>query len=116
MATASRSATWVPTSASWRRLDARQCSAQGEVTLLLSDPQQLPLGRVGEQVEVAVRADAHVADTCLAITQQAFFTHHLITVQLQTNQLAGRQRPDKQAALPAREALMVIERHTTDGR
>src|SRR5690606_15577029 len=59
------------------------------ITLLLGlEPQNPSAGTVRENVEVAIRSLAHVANALSQLSQQRFFGHHAVPVELQAHEHA----------------------------
>src|SRR3989338_5487328 len=79
-------------------------------------PQQLAVRLVGQHIEVTVRPLAHIADTRPQPFQQALLMHHLVPLQLETNQGLRSEGGDKKILPPGREAFAGVEGHTADRR
>src|SRR5690606_39809423 len=82
------------------------------------DPQQLAVRRVGQHVEIAVRALADVADAFTQVHEQVLAADHLLALQVQPHQLAQGQAAGEQVAAPGRETLVGVEGQAAgaDGR
>ena len=79
---------------------------QGSPGLLQADFVQRALVLVGEDVEVAVRALAHITNTRLEPAQQAFLVLDPITVELQPDQLLAGQGANEYVVLPGLEGSL----------
>ena len=58
-------------------------------------PEQHPLGVVGEQIDEAVRPLAHVADALLQVFEHAFLHHRLAARDLEPHQSSPESAPAK---------------------
>src|SRR6185503_243193 len=74
-------------------------------------PQDAPGGAVGQQIEPAVGALAHVADALLQVGEQAFLASDLAAIEREAHQHLRAQCTDEQAAFPSGVTVAGEKRH-----
>src|SRR5688572_10015419 len=106
---------WRSSDASTPRLRRRWCG-------LRIDPEQRRLIFVRQHVQRTVRADTHVADALMQLSQHRFapdlfpaLVEHDAVDLSGARHLAFPQSADKQIVLPRRHAIVGIERHPARG-
>src|SRR5205814_4932577 len=87
------------------------CSRFPYTTLFRSQPHQLSISLIGQQVEVTIRAASHVADASQHALQQTLFFYDSFALELQAHKHLVAQRADEEIAFPARKPLAGVERH-----
>src|SRR5205814_10006636 len=88
------------------------CSRFPYTTLFRSQPHQLSISLIGQQVEVTIRAAAHVADASQHALQQTFFFYDSFALELQAHEHLVAQRADEEIAFPAWKPRS--EEHTSE--